>query len=333
MTSKITLENEDSKKRYENDILANVFGSQKVKLYKLKNWIFDFGGVMIENTFVIKNLINIIESDLKVTIPRSDESHYRKLRRQVGSGIISSRVFLEKLFNTYYYPYQNQGGSLPSKRLNVDYYLELWFQLYSKFARLSTEMEKIVNYLHQAGYIVSLMSNTFDLHARSNELRGFYNMFDHVFLSNEIGLRKPDLAKYKYVIKKLKTKPKKCVFIDDKLQNLIPARQIGMNVIKFESIEKFIKQLEDLGIQDLSKLSRREIKKKYNEYKLAKKKFKKSKKEYEKAKKDYLKSSSKSSEKKKLELQQKYDEFIKQKAEYEKAKQKKKSFVSRVYFH
>jgi len=330
MTSKITLENEDGKARNEENILANVFGSQKVRLYEIKHFIFDFGGVMIENTFVIKNLINIIESDLKIAIPHSEDSYYRKLRRQVGSGIISSRVFLEKLFDTYYYPYQNQGGSLPSKRLNVDYYLELWFQLYSKFSKLSSEMEKIVNYLHQGGYTVSLLSNTFDVHARSNELRGFYNMFDHIFLSNKIGLRKPDLEKYKYVIKKLKTKPRKVVFIDDKLKNLIPARQLGMNVIQFESIEKFNKQLKDLGIQDLSHLSRHDIKKKYSQYKLVKKEFKKAKKAYEKAKKDYLKSSKGSSSKKKVDLQQKYEVYINQKAEYKKAKEKKKDLISRI---
>ena len=57
-------------------------------------------------------------------------------------------------------------------------------------------MEEIVTRLHKAGYVVSLVSNTYDIHAKSNELRGFYKLFDNVFLSNEIGLIKPDVKKY-----------------------------------------------------------------------------------------------------------------------------------------
>ena len=45
------------------------------------------------------------------------------------------------------------------------------------------------------------MSNTIDIQAKGNELNGFYDLFDRVFLSNEIGLRKPDLNGYQYVLK------------------------------------------------------------------------------------------------------------------------------------
>ena len=325
----MSLEKQEQTQFNRDDIIFKIFGSQKVKLYEIEHFIFDFGGVMIENTFVIKNLINIIESDLKTTISRSEDSYYRKVRRQIGSGLITSREFLEKIFNKYYYPHQTKNAALPAKHINVDYYLELWFQLYSKFSHLSIEMENIVQQLHQAGYVVSLMSNSFDVHVRSNELRGFYSMFDHIFLSNEIGLRKPDLEKYKYVIKKLKTKPKKCIFIDDKLKNLIPARQLGMYVIKFESIEKFEEQLRDLGIKDLNQLSRYDIKKKYKEYKVVKKEFKKAKRLYKKAKKSYLKSK-KSSTKKKIEFQQNYEEYLKKKADYKEAKEKKLELISRI---
>lgn len=312
------------------DIIKKVFGSQKIRLYKIKHFIFDFGGVMIEKTFVIKNLIDIIESDLKITIPRSENSYYRKIFRQIGSGIISSREFVAKMLDKYYYPTRKEnGGVLPVKKINIDYYLELWFQLYSKFSHLSSDMEQIVQSLHQAGFIVSLMSNTFDIHVRSNELKGFYDLFDHIFLSNEIGIRKPDLKKYKYVIRKLKTKPKLCIFIDDKMQNLIPARQLGINVLKFESIERFQEQLKELGIKDVSTLSRKNIKQRYREYKLVKNDFKIAKRAYKKAKNDYLKTK-RDAPKKKIELQLCYDDYMIKKAEYKKAKLKKKELVSRI---
>ena len=313
----------------EDNINRNVFGLQKVKLYAIKHFIFDFGGVIIKPTFSIKNLFDILEHDLNIVIPRSENSYYRKLFRKVGAGLISSRDFIEKVLDRYYYPNQKKNGALPSKKINIDYYLELWFELYSKFADLSSDMEYIVQQLHQAGYIVSLMSNTFDIHVKSNKLKGFYELFDNLFLSNEIGIRKPDLEKYKYVLSKLKTKPKYCIFIDNKLQNLIPARQLVMKVLKFESIERFREQLKELGIKDIRTLSRKRIKLRYREYKDTKHEFKKAKKAYKKAKIDYLKTK-KSSPTKKEELQKSYDYYMKKKADYKKDKLKKTEFVSRI---
>jgi epoxide hydrolase-like predicted phosphatase len=296
---------------------------QKVRLYKIKHFIFDFGGVLIEKTFVLKNLLDMIEGDLKISIPREENSYVRKIRRSLSSGRISSKEFLKKIFEKYYYPFQEKGGALPVKKVNAEYYVELWFDLYSQVTNLSSEMAEIIERLHQAGYTVSLMSNTHDIHAKSNLLRGFYDIFDHVFLSNEIGIIKPDMDKYKYVLKKLDTKPKKCIFIDDKIQNLVPARKLGIIVIRFESLEKFKEQLEHLGIGNIRKDLRHEIKKKYKKYKISKKEYKKAKKEYKKAKKDYLKKKGKSL-RRRIEYQRKHTQYRKKKAEYKKEKDKKK---------
>ncbi len=316
--------------KQEENIIKQVFGSQKIRLYRIKHFIFDFGGVMIEQTFCIKNLIDIIESDLKITIPRSENSYYRKLFRQVGSGIISSRDFITKILDKYYYTIKEEKeGALPEKKVNISYYLELWFQLYSKFANLSGDMKEIVENLHDAGFIVSLMSNTFEIHAELNELRGFYDLFDNIFLSNEIGIRKPELEKYKYVLRKLKTKPKYCIFIDDKMVNLIPARQLGIYVIKFESIQKFKGQLKDLGLKDIIDMSREDIKLQYKKYKLRKEEFRKAKKKYKKIKKEFLKTNKDASQLK-IDLQLKFDEYMIKKAEYKKAKLSKKKLVSRI---
>ncbi len=308
-----------------------IFGiKQKVRLYKIKNFIFDFGGVLIEKTFVLKNLLDMLEADLNITIPRFENPYIRKLKRKLSSGRISSRIFLERIFNRFYYPFQKKNGTLPSKKVNVDYYLELWFDLYSQVTHVSGEMAEIIERLHQAGYIVSLMSNTHEIHVRSNNLRGFYDSFDNTFLSNEIGLIKPDMEKYKYVINKLGTKPKNCIFIDDKIQNLVPARELGIIVIRFESFEDFKVKLNELGIGEISKDLRNKIRKKYKKYKKTKKRYNIAKKEYKEAKKEYLKKK-RNSLKRKLEFQQKRAEYNKRKTEYKKEKKKKKQdLISKI---
>ena len=224
-----------------------IFKKQKVKLYKIKHFLFDFGGVLVEKTFVLNNLFAFIEHDLNIKIPSKEIDPYlKKLRRRLSSGRISARTFLESVFEMYYIPFQKKNEALPPK-------------------------------------------NTYDIHAKSNELRGFYDNFDNVFLSNEIGLIKPDMDKYIYVLKKLGSKPKRCIFIDDKISNLIPAYELGIIVIKFESFEKFKQQLKDIGIKEISPNLRKEIKKKYESYKKKKKEYNKIKREYKKAKNKYLK--------------------------------------------
>ena len=303
---------------------SKIYGKkQKVRLYKIKHFIFDFGGVLIEKTFVLKNLLDIIETDLNISIPRDENSYSRKVKRGLSSGRITTQKFLQKLFEKYYYPFQKTDGALPPKKVNVEYYVELWFDLYSQVTNLSLDMAEIIERLHQADYTVSLMSNTHDIHAKSNFLKGFYDIFDNVFLSNEIGFIKPDLDKYKYVLKKLDTKPKKCVFIDDKIQNLVPARDLGIIVIRFESFEKFKTQLNELGVGNISKDLRNQIKKKYKRYKKSKKDYKKAKKEYKKARKEYLKKKGKSV-KRRVEYQKKRSQYRKKKAEYKKQREKKK---------
>jgi epoxide hydrolase-like predicted phosphatase len=303
---------------------SKIYGKkQKVRLYKIKHFIFDFGGVLIEKTFVLKNLLDMIEADIHVSIPRLENPYIRKLKRKLSSGRTTSREFLEKILDKFYYPFQKNNGTLPSKKVNVEYYLELWFDLYSQVTLVSVEMAEIIERLHQAGYTVSLMSNTHDIHARSNMLRGFYDIFDNVFLSNEIGFIKPDMEKYKYVIKKLETKPKKCVFIDDKIQNLVPARELGIIVVRFESFKDFKGKLNELGIGDISKDLRHEIRQKYKKYKKSKKRYNKAKKEYKAAKKEYLKKKGKPL-KRKLEFLRKRAKYNKRKTEYKKEKAKKK---------
>jgi len=265
-----------------------IFGKQKVKLYKLKHWIFDFGGVMVETPNIVKNLVGIINADLGTSISKED-SFLAKHRRRLSSGRISAREFLELIIENYYYPNQKKDGALPSKKVNIEYYLALWFELYSKVTQISPYMEEIVERLHKAGFTVSLMSNTYGIHVKSNKLKGFFDLFDYCFLSNELHLRKPDIEKYKYVLKSLDAKGKECIFIDDKLMNLVPARKLGIFVIRFKSPEKFKKYLGYMGIQELEDDLRQKIQRKYEQYKTSEKELKQVKKDYENAKKKFKK--------------------------------------------
>ena len=272
-------------KEYYN---KKVYKTQKVKLHKIKYWLFDFAGVLAEGPKVLSKVFLLINKDYGLNISKKDPV-VSKERRKLSSGRITSREFLEKLFKEYYNDQKKGSYKQNSLEVDIDHYLDLWFNMYSQLTQVSSEMEEIVLRLRNAGYIVCLISNTYDIHAKSNELNGFFDLFDQVFLSNEIRMRKPEIEKYKYVLEKIKAKPSECIFIDDKLMNLVPARNLGINVIRFVSFEKFKKSLNMLNISEISEDLRLEIRKKYESYEVSKKDYKAGKKSYKKSKKDFKK--------------------------------------------
>ena len=271
-------------KKYEKDQKhydKKVYKTQKVKMYRLKHWIFDFGGVMVQGVQALKKVIAKMNEDLGFVVKKSGPEA-KKWRRMLSSGRLTAEEFLQKLVkNSQPFDYNSE--------IDVQPFLDYWFQVYSDLIHLSPEMELIVERLHKADYHVSLMSNTYGIHARSNELKGFFDLFDDVFLSNELKMRKPDIEKYKYVLNKLDAKPKETIFIDDKLINLVPARKLGINVIRFESFEQFQRYLSDLGIEDLTSDSRYKILEKYKIYKTLKEELKQSKKDVKQVKKELKK--------------------------------------------
>ena len=75
----------------------------------------------------------------------------------------------------------------------------------------------------------------------------FLNKFDGLIISGEYKIIKPNYQIYELAIKKFNLKPDKCVFVDDNLQNVKAAKDLGFKTIHLinplkikESIDKFI---------------------------------------------------------------------------------------------
>ncbi len=58
--------------------------------------------------------------------------------------------------------------------------------------------------------------------------------FDQVFTSGHSGMRKPDLSFYRHVLEEIKLAPEEVVFIDDKTENVLAAKSLGINSIVFD---------------------------------------------------------------------------------------------------
>jgi HAD superfamily hydrolase (TIGR01509 family) len=61
------------------------------------------------------------------------------------------------------------------------------------------------------------------------------SIFDRVYASGKAGLRKPDPAFYRMVLSDSQLAPERAIFVDDKMQNVQVARDLGMRGLRFES--------------------------------------------------------------------------------------------------
>jgi putative hydrolase of the HAD superfamily len=76
----------------------------------------------------------------------------------------------------------------------------------------------------------------------------FTKWFSWGVVSYEIGFRKPAKEGFLYILKKAGCKPEEAVFVDDSPGNLEPARELGINVILFETRERLVEKLAALGM-------------------------------------------------------------------------------------
>ncbi|KAI0029793.1 HAD-like domain-containing protein [Vararia minispora EC-137] len=64
-----------------------------------------------------------------------------------------------------------------------------------------------------------------------------WSMFDDIFLSYTAGMRKPNLGFYQHVLRETGSDPRFTVFVDDKAENVLAARSVGLHGIVFDRVE------------------------------------------------------------------------------------------------
>jgi putative hydrolase of the HAD superfamily len=100
-------------------------------------------------------------------------------------------------------------------------------------------------------HTVACLSNTnvLDCERFRSEL-GLPARFDHCFFSNEIGLRKPELSCYHYVLQQLNTRAADILFFDDNLECVEGARAAGIAAHQCVGIAPLVDTVTRLGLLD-----------------------------------------------------------------------------------
>jgi len=74
----------------------------------------------------------------------------------------------------------------------------------------------------------------------------FEDAFDHMIISAEVGVVKPDAKIYLMALEQLGVSPNEAVFVDDFIENVKGAQAVGMSAIHFKDPESALTELKGL---------------------------------------------------------------------------------------
>ncbi|MBS3090679.1 HAD-IA family hydrolase [Candidatus Pacearchaeota archaeon] len=77
-------------------------------------------------------------------------------------------------------------------------------------------------------------------------INGKLRFINRFYLSHKEQIAKPDEAAYRNVLNTNNFDAEKCIYVDDKERNLIPARKIGMHAVLYKNFEYFKEQFEGI---------------------------------------------------------------------------------------
>ncbi len=80
----------------------------------------------------------------------------------------------------------------------------------------------------------------------SKKFRHVLNLFRNVFVSSEMGKRKPESAAFKTISREIGVKPEYILFFDDSLENIAGAKKIGMQAVHVKSLDDIEISLKEI---------------------------------------------------------------------------------------
>lgn len=189
--------------------------------------VFDFGGVMTKEA----NREAVVQF-LKTSFSLSDadfEKVNQEKKKAIRNGQTDAAFWLQ-------YAKEN------SISLESDW-VEKLRAVMKEALGVNPQMYALVEDLKQKEISVGLFSNIDERLAKIVRDFGLYEPFDPCLLSYEIGCEKPDPKSYEALLQQMQLPAEEIVFIDDKLENVEAARQLGFDALLFTSEEQLQKEL------------------------------------------------------------------------------------------
>jgi putative hydrolase of the HAD superfamily len=176
--------------------------------------IFDFGDIFI-NLDKKTTMDGFKNLGLKEWNEELDQ-----LNIQFEKGNISSNEFLA-------------GFQKHMPNASIEEIQDVWNTILADFPLYRLEFLQMLS----KKYRLFLLSNTDSIHIETFEQRvgssfygDFYQCFEQVYFSFEMGMRKPDAEIYQALLNQHELQPKRTLFVDDKKENTDAAAALGIQV-------------------------------------------------------------------------------------------------------
>ena len=134
-------------------------------------------------------------------------------------------------------------------KTNAEELMNEWIFARNKTCSWNSPILELIERIRGRYLLVSFTNSTF-LNDLVETRKRVYTLFDLNLVSQERGLRKPDLQFYELLVAELKSRkiePNEALLIDDRDENLKPAEMLGIRTLLFDdkvNIEEKIKEFE-----------------------------------------------------------------------------------------
>ncbi|MHA1933188.1 MAG: HAD family hydrolase [Promethearchaeota archaeon] len=203
---------------------------------KIKCIIFDLGGVIVDldfssfyNSIITQSPLNKPQTPIMLEFFRQSDIYHQ--------GLMSDKEF-----------YQLACDLLQVCEVDQKSFFTGFNSIISGYNSKIVEILKRIK--ETTNLTLVCLSNVNSSHWKFllNKKWDFFDYFDEFILSHEVHMTKPEEKIFKYTIKKLGYLPEEIVFIDDGLNNIRSARNLGIIGIKFTNEEDLIEELKNLQI-------------------------------------------------------------------------------------
>jgi len=188
------------------------------------------GGVLLKGR--LEDILDGVSSKLGIdkSVFKGLESHYKA---KALTGEMKHAKYLQML--------KDKTGLEQS----IEDLLHIWKETYLKLLPKNEELLNKIKELKKT-CPVGLISNINEFHASINYERNLFEPFEPCLLSCEVGIAKPDKRIFELALKKIGLPANECLYIDDRIEHLRTAKQLGFKTIQFTETKKAIKEIEQL---------------------------------------------------------------------------------------
>lgn len=201
----------------------------------IKSIIFDLGGVLLNISYQ-----NTIDEFEKLGVDNSSAFYSKKSQTNIFNLLETGEISENELIREI----QSSCKSATRKQI-----IFAWNSMLLDLPKNRTNLLKNL----KEKYELFLLSNTNAIHIKELKSRlgevkysKFYNLFNKVYYSHEIGVRKPDSESFRLVLDENNLKETEVLFIDDSPQHIDGAKELGIHTYHLKDNEEITTVFPDI---------------------------------------------------------------------------------------